>query len=201
MLDASVIVNYPGGTDPLWSLVTGFGGALVGGGAAFLGVWYTQRRSDQRAAEEADERRREARDRRNEERMTRLRSLYAPFVNFSDVINLVRSEKAFLYKDEDMDQRDKRHDGLIRQAGKAVAEVQGAVVLELDADPVVTAANEAWRALYAYLGTVRNDYQLQAGPTYANQLKSDAEALETASEKLRHATREHIKQLEASLGT
>ncbi|MDJ0358446.1 hypothetical protein [Paenarthrobacter sp. PH39-S1] len=116
MVPASVIVNYPGGPDPIWSLLIGAIGAVLGGAAAILGVFFTQRHENKRNI--LAERRR-----RRDDKLARLRTFYVPYVDFSIVVRQVMREKAFIYAGETMETRNQRHDKLLGTAMNRVVEV------------------------------------------------------------------------------
>lgn len=185
MLSTSVIVNYPGGPDPLWSLLSGAIGAILGGAAAIVGVVFTQRQENKRNV--IAERRR-----RRDDKLARLRNLYVPYVDFSIAVRQVMKEKAFIYAGETMETRDQRHNEHLRTAMNRVVEVQGLAILEDGSDGVLRAAGDAYIALDTYLRSVRNPYG-EEGTAYAQRVKQEADDLAQKAEALEQKARDDTR--------
>lgn len=185
MLSTSVIVNYPGGPDPFWSLLSGAIGAILGGTAAIVGVLFTQRQENKRNV--LAERRR-----RRDDKLERLRTLYVPYVDFSIVVRQVMREKAFIYAGETMEMRDQRHTELLRTAMNRVVEVQGAAILEDGSEGVLRAAGDAYIALDTYLRSVLNPYE-EKGTAYAQRVKQEADDLVQKADTLEQMARDDIR--------
>ncbi|MFK4298460.1 hypothetical protein ABH924_003629 [Arthrobacter sp. GAS37] len=191
MLSTSVIVNYPGGPDPLWSFLSGAIGAVLGGAAAIVGVLLTQRHENNRNV--LTERRR-----RRDDKLARLRSLYVPYVDFSIVVRQVMTQKAFIYAGETEETRDQRHDEILRTAMNRVVEVQGAAILEDGSEGVLRAAGDAYIAFDTYLRSVRNPFG-EEGSEYAQRVRQEADDLAQKADALEQRARDDIRSRDIDL--
>jgi hypothetical protein len=122
-----------------------------------LGVHLTQRAA-LRGARLADER--QLRD----AKAARLRALYAPYVEVSLVMEQIAAEKGFVISHETRDERDARHETLVRSAVAKAQRGYASALLDSDASRVLEAYKDTYAAFDAYLRTDKI-WAAKEGPT------------------------------------
>lgn len=130
-------------------LLVGFLGALVGAAFALAGSWIVARKTF-KAVQITEQRALIS------ETRTRLATLYAPALSLAAALRMVVHDQLVLWGNDTTEDRDERHDSLIRERRAEMDRVAALLALEPTSGELESVWNDMWRAFEKHLRRLRS---------------------------------------------
>lgn len=130
-----------------------------------------------------------------DQKAERLRTLYPPLIEFSSALQQVVREKSYILEGDSLDDRDARHNEVIRERMQRVGSIAAALIIEPRTSSVREAYQATYRACDIYLRSLSANIRV-ANTVSLETLSEQFEAISVAARELEANITEQMTSLE-----